>query len=275
MSLSVKCIIVGDAYCGKTSIIARYKNSNVDLANYHATIGLDYIPIVVFKKDHYEYILNQWDTAGQEKWSKLTRLFYKDAAMAIQVFDLSNMESFDNLNFWLTDIKGYSNQYTLVGLVGNKSDLATTRQVPTTIINKFLELHKDTIKFYEECSAKTNTGVEKIFQGMYNNIIEKIATKEINLKSMNIYGIKENLDFKARAPFKDSTFNDYTNNLSYDNRSNLENTVKLNSTSFLDESFPRTVKKNDTFFSQNISKESKKRECGVNMTGCSANGCCQ
>lgn len=276
MSLSVKCIVVGDAYSGKTSIIAKYKNSDVDFDNYNATIGLDYIPIVVFKKDYYEYILNLWDTAGQEKWSKLTRLFYKDAAMAILVFDLSNLESFNNLNFWLSDIKAYSNQYTIVGLLGNKSDLIGKRQVARNLIDNFLDENKDTILFYEECSAKTNSGIEKIFQNMYNHIIERITTKEINLKSMNIYGIKENLDFKSKAPFKENTF-DITNNLSYGSVSNMnDTTVKLHNNSFLEESFQRTVKKNNSFFSLEIEKEKtlKDRGCGSRMNGCTNSGCC-
>ena len=47
-----------------------------------------------------------WYTAGQEKYRALTSIFYKDAAIAILVYDITNEDSFKELqNYWYMQIK--------------------------------------------------------------------------------------------------------------------------------------------------------------------------
>ena len=47
-----------------------------------------------------------WDTAGQEKYRSLTKIFYKDAAVAILVYDITRKESYEELkNYWYNQLK--------------------------------------------------------------------------------------------------------------------------------------------------------------------------
>ena len=47
-----------------------------------------------------------WDTAGQEKYRALAKVFYKNAAVCILVYDITRRKSFDELKeYWINEIK--------------------------------------------------------------------------------------------------------------------------------------------------------------------------
>jgi len=69
--------------------------------------------------------LQIWDTAGQEQFRSITKLFYKNSQAAIVVYDVTKRESFDDVNSWLEEIEDNRDQDDmLVYLVGNRVDLA-------------------------------------------------------------------------------------------------------------------------------------------------------
>lgn len=73
--------------------------------------------------------LQIWDTAGQESFRSITRSYYRSAAGAIIVYDITKRESFDSISRWLEEAKANGNPKLTFTLVGNKSDLETERQV--------------------------------------------------------------------------------------------------------------------------------------------------
>ena len=108
--------------------------------------------------DGEEIKLQIWDSAGQKKYRTITKRFCRNIMGALIVFDLTNKESFNNINAWLDIIKKNAPEETIKILVGNKSDLKTNRIVTK---EEIIKLSNDTKIEYFETSAKDNTGINE------------------------------------------------------------------------------------------------------------------
>ena len=106
-----KTILIEETGVGKTSIIARYINNKYE-EGIMSTHGANYISKNVEFEEYNESINFQiWDTAGQEKYRGLTKIFYKDAKIIILVYDISNRKSFEEIkNYWYKQIMENSNE---------------------------------------------------------------------------------------------------------------------------------------------------------------------
>ena len=80
--------MIGEVAAGKSALIKRYvHNYYGNKANYRATVGVDFqLKIIKFNED-LEIRLQLWDIAGQERFSSMTRAYYKGAVGAVIVFD--------------------------------------------------------------------------------------------------------------------------------------------------------------------------------------------
>ena len=75
-------------------------------------------------------IFDIWDTAGQEKYRSINKIFYKDAAIVIMVYDISERRSFDEIkDYWINQVNNMCNKNPIIGLAGNKSDLYAKEKV--------------------------------------------------------------------------------------------------------------------------------------------------
>ena len=101
-----KTILIGESGVGKTCIIARYINNKYE-DGVMTTHGANYISKNVEFDEYNESIMFQvWDTAGQEKYRGLTKIFYKDAKIIILVYDVTNKKSFEEIkNYWHQQLK--------------------------------------------------------------------------------------------------------------------------------------------------------------------------
>ena len=102
-----KVVLLGESGVGKTCIIARFINNTFE-DNIMSTTGASYAgKTLTFDEFQGKSIKFEiWDTAGQEKYRALTKIFYKDAGVAILVYDITRKESYDELkNYWLNEIK--------------------------------------------------------------------------------------------------------------------------------------------------------------------------
>ena len=105
-----KVVLLGESGVGKTCIIARFINNTFE-DNLISTTGASYAgKTMTFDEYGGKSIKFEiWDTAGQEKYRSLTKIFYKDAGAAILVYDITRKESFDELQkYWLNQIKDYA-----------------------------------------------------------------------------------------------------------------------------------------------------------------------
>jgi len=83
----------------------------------------------MIKLDEKRVKLQLWDTAGQERFRSVTRSYYRGAAGAILVYDITNRSTFVNLSKWLADAKALASPHLVTVLVGNKSDREDDREV--------------------------------------------------------------------------------------------------------------------------------------------------
>ena len=106
-AISVKVVLLGEAGVGKTCIISRFVN-NLFEENVMSTSGANYAgKSVIFEEYEGKCLKFEiWDTAGQEKFRSLAKVFYKNAAICVLVYEITRRASFEELQkFWIEEIK--------------------------------------------------------------------------------------------------------------------------------------------------------------------------
>ena len=105
-SIPCKVVLIGESGVGKTSIISRY-TTNTFKSQLMSTPGANFVTKNVIVEDKNQSIkLEIWDTAGQERYRALAKVFYKNAAVCVLVYDITRKSSFEELkNYWVGQIK--------------------------------------------------------------------------------------------------------------------------------------------------------------------------
>jgi small GTP-binding protein len=168
--ITFKIVIIGDQGVGKSSIIKSLVNENEEFKNYYkATLGFD---IFHYKAKVNDIIikLQIWDTCGLKEFSSCTPNLYKNASLAILVYDINNKDAFDNAENWLNLLKLHSKPGILAFIVGNKRDLENERQVLTEQGEKFMEEHD--FNFFIETSAKERLFIKELFYQAFAQLYE-------------------------------------------------------------------------------------------------------
>ena len=182
---SIKITLLGNPGVGKTCIISRYIDDVFD-ENNAPTIGANYTEKVI-KKNGKEYELNIWDTAGQEKFHSLGKHFYKDAYVVCLVYDITSQESLDQLKtIWYPDLQKYGEKYTILAVVGNKSDLYEGDHLADENVAK--DFAKEIGATFILTSAKSGDGIEKLF----NTLTDRFLSPEFNPKYEEMMKMKGN-----------------------------------------------------------------------------------
>ena len=165
-----KVVLLGDSGVGKTCIISRYISGAFD-QNSPSTNGASYASkILTFENLNKTISLDIWDTAGQEKYKSLTKFFYKDAAVAILVYDITKKESFDNMkSYWYEQLQEFGSKNIILGVAGNKCDMYEKEEVPEGDAKQFAEKIG---AFFEITSAKNNTGITDLFMNAANRFVD-------------------------------------------------------------------------------------------------------
>jgi len=153
-----KYIIVGDTAVGKSCLLLQFTDKRFQPVH-DLTIGVEFGSRTIAIDDN-QIKLQIWDTAGQEKFRSITRSYYRGAAGALLVYDITRRETFDHLQSWLEDCRRYSNQNIVIMLIGNKSDLVDKREVTKEDGEAFAAANGLT---FLETSAKTSENVEAAF----------------------------------------------------------------------------------------------------------------
>jgi Ras-related protein Rab-2A len=115
--------------------------------------------------------LQIWDTAGQESFRSITRSYYRGAAGALLVYDITRRETFNHLSRWLEEARQNGNPDMVIMLIGNKSDMEARRQVSFAEGEKFAADHG---LIFLETSAKTAANVEEAFVRTADRIFDNI-----------------------------------------------------------------------------------------------------
>ena len=119
-----------------------------------------------------------WDTAGEERYRSITTAYYRGAAAILICCDCTNIESFNNVNNWVEEIGKYTDKDTVDKIIlMNKCDLEKERKVERSEIEKF---EKESGLKVLEVSAKTGEGIDKAFEYVISNLIDKNEKKDNN-----------------------------------------------------------------------------------------------
>mmetsp|Transcript_8362 Transcript_8362/g.10203 ORF Transcript_8362/g.10203 Transcript_8362/m.10203 type:complete len:128 (+) Transcript_8362:118-501(+) len=120
-----KYIIIGDTGVGKSCLLLQFTDKRFR-QQHDLTIGVEFgaRTIQIMQKN---VKLQIWDTAGQESFKSITRSYYRGAAGALLVYDITRRDTFTHLTRWLEEVKQNGNPDMAIMLIGNKSDLDARR----------------------------------------------------------------------------------------------------------------------------------------------------
>ncbi|MHA1992379.1 MAG: Rab family GTPase [Candidatus Hodarchaeales archaeon] len=165
-----KCLVIGPAAVGKSSLVRRFVDNKFDLS-YQFTIGVDFLAKVVeFDKDRFAKI-SIWDVGGQERFRILRRSFYEGTHGALLVFDLSRAKTFSKMKEWLIDMNNIIQKEIPLIILGNKLDLIP--DIGDVIDSEEpQQFAKQNNSSFLPTSAKSGDNVEKAFIELTQKMIK-------------------------------------------------------------------------------------------------------
>ncbi|BFU20112.1 Rab family GTPase [Entamoeba histolytica HM-1:IMSS-B] len=172
----IKAIIIGESSVGKTSLLNVLENGKL-VGDIKATVSIDSHTKEV-QVNGKKFKLRIYDTAGQERFRSMVSSYYRDVNGIIIVFDVTDRKTFDQVQYWMDEIKKNTQVYTYIVLVGNKSDLDSNRVVTTTEAQEKAQSYK--IPYYET-SATLGTNVQLLFDEFSKNTVLECSKKGIQL----------------------------------------------------------------------------------------------
>ncbi|CDR94338.1 Rab2, putative [Babesia bigemina] len=179
-----KYIIIGDTGVGKSCLLLRFTDKRFK-PDHDLTIGVEFgTRLINVRGDNIK--LQIWDTAGQESFRSITRSYYRGAAGALLVFDISRRSTFEHLTKWLEEVKDHGSPTMTIVLIGNKTDV-NNREVEYDEGKAFADENN---LIYMETSAKGDYNVEEAFLTTASLIYDNVMRGMFDIES-GVYGVKK------------------------------------------------------------------------------------
>ena len=172
--IQIKAILLGNSGVGKTNLI----NTCVGMEFDHGTVPTTSGAFVQknIKIDDKEYIINLWDTAGQETYKSLTKIFLKKSQIVIFVYDITDLKSFKDLESWIKISEEMIDNDFVSAIVGNKVDLYMIEQVNEETARKYAESKG---MLFQLVSAKDNPK-------SFSNFLKELVEEQIGISKSEI-----------------------------------------------------------------------------------------
>ncbi len=186
-----KLILVGGQAVGKTSLITQYLDKTFT-EGYIMTVGKEK-SLKKINIEGKEVTLEICDTAGQEEYKLVNKIFMKNTDIALIVYDITNRKSFEELSNWIYSVnQSNNNQNVIFGVAANKSDLYEQKVVNK---NEGEEFAKNNNVLFFETSAKDYDSVENVFLTLTKEYLKNKEEEEERKK-------KEEEEKKKKEPFE-------------------------------------------------------------------------
>ena len=163
----IKIIVVGETGVGKSNIVIRYNGGEFESDSLPNNSSSFIIKYYTFGKKVYR--INVWDTAGQEKYHSLTRIFVKDSQIALLVYAINDYNSFEKLDFWYNTVKDACNNI-IFAVIGNKIDLFDEEKVDQKEAKAKADEYN--AKYGLTSALNDDTGIDEIIENLVKDYIK-------------------------------------------------------------------------------------------------------
>ncbi|TNV75826.1 hypothetical protein FGO68_gene10410 [Halteria grandinella] len=174
--LEAKIVLVGSSGVGKTCIATRYKEGKFE-SDYKATVGAAYFQKNFGFPDGTQLKLHIWDTGGSEKFKSVAPLYYKDAHAALIVYAIDDEQSFQQVDYWLDQLRDHGNMPKMVKyVIGNKSDVEN-RRVQIKEGRRYAEGNQ--MPFFETSALVNDGSINDVFSQLATDIKKAFDESEL------------------------------------------------------------------------------------------------
>lgn len=112
-----------------------------------------------------------WDTAGQERFKSIAPIYYRGAACAIVILDVSSSQSLQHAASWVNQLRVANSNETIVVLVANKVDLLGASEENAQTLENARSYAKENSLLFVETSAKTGQNISAVFEMLAHEIL--------------------------------------------------------------------------------------------------------
>ena len=210
---SIKVVFLGETAVGKSSLISRFVGDKFQ-TNYTTTMTGSFFTKEVFYEEQKKKLKYEiWDTAGQEKYRALNKMFYQDAKVIILVLDITRKDTYQAiLNYWYKELKENAPQNIIMALAANKSDLYEYEEVTN---DELVEYAKSINALYKQTSALKGSGINELFKMIGEKILSSENIEEIKAKEIN-----ENRKIRLESSLRDIELSKTNSDVSNNNANN-------------------------------------------------------
>ena len=166
----IKIVLLGESGVGKTNLINVAMGNEFDM-NSASSLSSSFTK-GVYDTGNKKYTYFLWDTAGQESYRSLTKIFIKNSKIVIFVYSVENYQSFKELDYWINIAKEELGDEPIFGIMGNKSDLVDIQEVNDDDAQQYAKDHEMKIKFTS--ALADHKGVRNFLDELILDYIKKI-----------------------------------------------------------------------------------------------------
>ena len=164
-----KVVLIGESGVGKTCIIAQFTSGKFDPSTV-SSLTAQFIRKTLEFPEGKSLTFDIWDTAGQEKYRSLAKIFYKDAKAVVLVYDVTNEKSFNEMkDYWYEQIKQLGDKDIIIAIAANKSDLYEEKKVENEKGEAFAQ---EIGAIFVSTSAKNDSGIQALFDNIGQKILD-------------------------------------------------------------------------------------------------------